>query len=119
MLEEFKKFAIKGNVIDMAVGIVIGAAFSDIVKSFVSDIITPLTTPLLKVVEFSDLMIGPVKIGSFLNALISFLILAFSIFLVIKFINNLRKKEEDKEKEEEVKKETEIDILKEIRDKIK
>ncbi len=117
-LEEFKKFAVKGNVMDMAVGIVIGAAFSDIVKSFVANVITPLTNPLLGNIDFSEWAVGPVKLGLFLNSLISFVILAFSIFLVIKFINNL-KKEEEEEKKEEKKGPTEIELLTEIRDNLK
>lgn len=115
MLKEFKEFAIKGNVVDMAVGIVIGAAFSDIVKSFVSDVITPLISPLLGNIDFSELMIGPVKFGLFINSLIAFLILAFSIFIVIRAINNLKKKEEKKEEKKEP---TEIELLSEIRDSL-
>jgi large conductance mechanosensitive channel len=115
MLEEFKKFAIKGNVVDMAVGIIIGAAFSDIVKSFVSDVITPLTSPLLGNIDFSELMVGPVKLGLFINSLVSFIILAFSIFLVVKAINNLKKDEEEKKE----KGPSEIDLLSEIRDSLK
>jgi large conductance mechanosensitive channel len=116
MLKEFKEFAMRGNVVDMAVGIVIGAAFGTIVNSFVSDIITPPIGLLLGHVDFSSLFIvlkegkvaGPyaspavakaagavtVNIGLFINTLISFLIIAFSVFLVVRGINRLKRKEE-------------------------
>lgn len=115
MLKEFREFAIKGNVVDMAVGVIIGGAFGTIVKSLVDDIIMPPIGALLGEVDFSDLFIvvknGPngaapyetiaqaveagavlLKYGSFINTLISFLIVSFSMFLVIRPLNKLKKK---------------------------
>ncbi len=94
---EFKKFAMRGNVIDMAVGIIIGAAFGKIVDSLVKDILMPPIGLILGKVDFSDLKLyltqgnDPVTInyGLFINALISFLIVSFAIFLLIKAINKL------------------------------
>ncbi|RME19228.1 MAG: large-conductance mechanosensitive channel protein MscL [Candidatus Zixiibacteriota bacterium] len=116
MIKEFKEFAVKGNVIDMAVGIVIGAAFGAIVKSFVADVIMPPIGLLLGNVDFSNLFIvlkdaaegaggyktlaeahaaGAVTLnyGQFINTIISFLIIAFAIFIVIKNVNRLKKAE--------------------------
>jgi large conductance mechanosensitive channel len=99
ILSEFKAFAIKGNVIDLAVGIVIGAAFSKIVSSLVDDIITPaVLTPALKAAHLSDLnaLVIPgtaIKYGNFISTLISFIIVAFALFLFIKAINASRRKE--------------------------
>jgi len=97
MLNEFKTFAMRGNVIDMAVGIIIGAAFGKIVDSLVKDIIMPPIGFVLGRVDFSDLVIkmGNVTInyGNFINVVISFLIVAFAIFVLIKAINQLKEKE--------------------------
>jgi large conductance mechanosensitive channel len=99
ILHEFKAFAIKGNVIDLAIGVVIGAAFGKIVSSLVDDIITPaLLNPLLEAAHIADLngLVIPgtaIKYGNFLSTLISFIIIAFVLFLVIKGINSARKKE--------------------------
>lgn len=98
--KEFKEFAMKGNVIDLAVGVVIGAAFGGIVKSLVDDIITPaILTPALKAAHLADLsqLVIPgtaIKYGNFLSQVISFLLVAFALFLVIKGINASKKKEE-------------------------
>jgi len=105
MLDEFKAFAIKGNMIDMAVGIVIGGAFGKIVSSIVNDILMPPIGLLLGGVNFTDLKVVmkaatetiPAvtwNYGSFIQALIDFLIIAFAIFMLIKGINTMRKKEE-------------------------
>lgn len=117
MLEEFKKFALKGNVLDMAVGIIIGAAFGTIVQSLVNDVIMPPIGLLLGGVDFTDLFItlregaalpGPyatlaaaraagavtVNVGVFANAVISFVIVAFSVFLLVKGFNKLRSEEQ-------------------------
>ncbi|MFD2600604.1 MULTISPECIES: large conductance mechanosensitive channel protein MscL [Flavobacterium] len=96
--KEFKEFALKGNVLDLAVGVVIGAAFGAIVKSMVEDIITPLIlTPVLKAAnleDIKDLTWGAgVKYGNFISNVLSFLIVAFVLFLVIKGVNAMRKKE--------------------------
>jgi len=116
MFKEFKEFAMRGNVVDMAVGIVIGAAFGTIVKSFVTDILMPPIGLLLGNVDFANLFIvlkegaqaGPfatiadaqaagavtLNYGMFINTIISFLIVAFAVFLVIKSLNNLKRQEE-------------------------
>ncbi|KOS06778.1 mechanosensitive ion channel protein MscL [Flavobacterium akiainvivens] len=99
--KEFKDFALKGNVVDLAVGIVIGAAFSAIVKSLVEDIITPLIlTPLLEKAGLEDIKQltwgAGVKYGNFLSNVISFIIVAFALFVIVKLINSMRKKEEAK-----------------------
>lgn len=103
-LQEFKDFAMKGNVVDMAVGIIIGGAFGKIVSSMVSDVMMPPIGLLLGGVDFSNLAFTlkaatpeaeavTVKYGLFLNSLISFVIVAFAIFLLIKGLNSLKKKE--------------------------
>lgn len=107
MLQEFKAFAMRGNVVDMAVGIIIGGAFGKIVSSLVSDVIMPPIGLLLGGVDFSDLAITlkaaeegqpavMLKYGMFINTVIDFLIIAFAIFMVIKAMNTLKKKEEEK-----------------------
>jgi len=99
-IKEFKDFAFKGNVVDLAVGVIIGAAFSAIVKSLVDDIITPLIlNPALEkanVKNIAELSWNGVKYGNFLSSVISFLIVAFVLFLLIKGIASLSKKEETK-----------------------
>jgi large conductance mechanosensitive channel len=98
-VKEFKEFAFKGNVLDLAVGVIIGAAFSAIVKSFVDDIITPLLlNPALEkanVKNIAELSWNGVKYGNFLSSVISFLIVAIVLFLMIKGINSLNKKPEE------------------------
>ena len=98
-VKEFKAFAFKGNVVDLAVGVIIGAAFSAIVKSFVDDIITPLLlNPALEkanVKNIAELSWNGVKYGNFLSSVISFLIVAFVLFMMIKGINSLSKKDEE------------------------
>ena len=98
-LNEFKTFAMRGNVIDMAVGIIIGGAFGTIVNSLVNDVLMPPIGMLLGKVDFSDLQlvlsgegenVVAIKYGLFINALISFLIVAFAVFLLIKAINKLQ-----------------------------
>ncbi len=107
MLQEFKAFAMRGNVVDMAVGIIIGGAFGKIVSSFVSDVIMPPIGLLLGGVDFSDLALTlksaeenqpavMLKYGMFINTVIDFLIIAFAIFMVIKAMNTLKRKEEEK-----------------------
>ncbi|WP_289032820.1 large conductance mechanosensitive channel protein MscL [uncultured Roseibium sp.] len=116
MLKEFKEFAVKGNMADMAVGIVIGAAFSAIVSSMVDDIIMPPVGLMLGNIDFSEMFLllkqgtpeGPYatvaaakeagavtwNIGLFINAIIKFVIVAFALFIVVKGVNNMRRKEE-------------------------
>ncbi|HEX6192144.1 MAG TPA: large conductance mechanosensitive channel protein MscL [Chitinophagaceae bacterium] len=119
MLKEFKEFALKGNIIDLAVAVVIGAAFSTIISSFVKDVITPLLlTPALKAVgaqDISQLSYGAVKYGNFLAAVINFIVIAFILFLFIRGINKLMvKKEEAPAATPE-----EVILLREIRDSLK
>ena len=99
MMKEFREFAMKGNVVDLAIGVIIGAAFSGIVSSLVDDVITPLLLkPALEAANLQDLdkftILGAVKIGKFLSAVIKFLIVAFILFLIVKGINRFKKKEE-------------------------
>lgn len=99
MMKEFKDFAMKGNVIDLAVGVVIGGAFGKIVGSMVDDLLTPaILTPALKAANLTDLsqLMVPgtaIKYGNFLSNLISFIIIAFALFMIIKGINATKKKE--------------------------
>ncbi len=98
MLKEFKAFAMRGNVVDLAVGVIIGAAFSKIVTSFIDDVITPLLLkPALEAAHLTKLeelmLFGTVKYGNFVSAVINFIIVAFVLFLVIKGVNSTKKKE--------------------------
>ncbi len=127
ILNEFKEFALKGNVVDMAVGIIIGGAFGTIVQSLVKDVLMPPIGMLLGGVDFSDIKIplrsvGPgqeavtMNIGTFLNNVISFLIVAAAVFALVKAINELRKRmEKPVEKAPEGPPPMEV-YLKEIRD---
>ena len=105
ILKEFKTFAVKGNVVDMAVGIIIGAAFGKIVSSFVGDVFTPALGMLIGGVDFSDLVITlkaaqgdipavVIAYGQFIQTIIDFVIIAFAIFMGIKGINRLKREEE-------------------------
>ena len=102
-IQEFKEFALKGSVLDMAIGIVIGGEFQSIIKSLVQDIIMPFTALFTGSVDYSDWVINistaEIKIGSFITALISFLILAFSVFLALKAVMALNKRVEKMNKE--------------------
>jgi large conductance mechanosensitive channel len=100
MISEFKAFAMKGNVVDLAIGVIIGAAFSKIVTSFIEDVLTPLLLkPALEAANLTRLeeltIFGSVKYGMFISAVINFLIVAFVLFLIIKGINASRRKEAD------------------------
>ena len=99
MIEEFKKFAIRGNVIDLAVGVIIGAAFAAIISSFVTHVITPLILqPALEAAHLNNLeeltVFGSVKYGAFVAAVLNFLIIVVVLFILVKGINALKKKEE-------------------------
>jgi len=101
MLQEFKAFAMRGNVVDLAVGVIIGGAFGKIVGSFIDDVITPLLLkPALNAANLSHLSeltsFGTVKYGVFLSSVINFIIVAFILFLIIKGINAAQKKEDAK-----------------------
>ncbi|MCV9930008.1 large conductance mechanosensitive channel protein MscL [Flavobacterium sp. LS1R49] len=98
MLSEFKEFAVKGNVVDLAVAVIIGAAFGKIVSSFIEDVITPLILkPALDAAHLSSIeqltAFGGVKYGLFISAVINFIIVAFVLFLIIKGINHVKKKD--------------------------
>lgn len=123
MWNEFKKFAFKGNVVDLAVGVVIGAAFGKIVSSLVKDIITPLLGMVLGGVDFTSLHFGygksAVMYGKFIQTIFDFLIIAASIFMFVKVFNKLTSKKEE-EKEEEIPEPTKEEVLlSEIRDLLK
>ncbi len=98
MLKEFKEFATRGNIMDLAVGVVIGGAFQSIINSLVSDIIMPAVSIFTGKVDFSDMVFtvgnASIKYGNFITAIVNFLIIAFSIFLVITYLNKLNKKME-------------------------
>jgi len=123
MLKEFKDFAMRGNVVDMAVGIIIGAAFGKIVSSLVSDVILPPIGMIMGNVSFSELSMvlgegetaATLNYGMFIDTVINFLIVAFAIFLLIKGINSMKKKEEEKPAEPP-KPSAEEQLLTEIRD---
>lgn len=138
MFNEFKEFAMKGNFVDMAVGIVIGAAFSTIVKSFVDDIIMPVVGMLTGGVDFSNMFAviknptegavyatldaakeaGAVTInyGLFINAMLTFVIVAFALFMVIKGMNAAKAAEQEAEEEKPAEPSDEVKLLSEIRD---
>jgi large conductance mechanosensitive channel len=133
MLQEFKEFALRGNVVDMAVGIIIGAAFSTIVRSLVDDVVMPPMGVITGGVDFSNMFItldgksyvslaqareagAPViAFGSFINNVISFVIVAFVLFMVIKAMNKLRRKQEE-EPSKEPPPSREVELLEDIRD---
>ncbi|MDM5328694.1 large conductance mechanosensitive channel protein MscL [Neobacillus sp. CF12] len=117
MLNEFKKFAMRGNVIDLAVGVIIGGAFGKIVTSLVNDIIMPIIAMLVGRVSVAEMAFGSVRYGVFLQSIIDFLIIAFSIFLFIRFISRFKKKEEEVKVVVEIDKKEEL--LAEIRDLLK
>lgn len=135
MLKEFKEFAMRGNVVDMAVGIVIGGAFGKIVASLVNDLLMPLIGILMGGVNFSELKIVlseavmegaevvkpevAILYGSFIQTVIDFLIIAFAIFMVIKAMNRMKKKEEEAVEEAVPAGPSDTDLLTEIRDLLK
>lgn len=94
IVSEFKEFISKGNVLDLAVGVIIGAAFGKIVSSLTDDVIMPVVGLGLGHVDFSTIVLGPMKIGLFINAVINFLIIAFIIFMIVKGANSVKKKPE-------------------------
>ncbi len=99
MLKEFKKFATRGNIVDLAVGVVIGGAFQSIINSLVSDIIMPAVSIFTGKVDFSDMVFtvgsASIKYGNFITAIVNFLIIAFSIFLALRYLNKLNQKMEN------------------------
>lgn len=122
-LKEFKTFALRGNAIDLAVGVVIGAAFNSIVNSLVNNVLTPPIGLLMGGVDFSELALplggeAVIQYGLFLQATISFVITAFALFLLVKFINQFLRKAE-KEETPPAPKTPELLVLEEIRDAIR
>lgn len=128
-ITEFKEFAMRGNVIDLAVGVVIGTAFGKVVSSLVSDIITPVIGVLLGGVDFKDLSVNLNPIGNtpvflnyglFLQSMFDFVIIAFAIFLFIKSLNSLKRRFEKEQKDApKSEKPADIALLEEIRDLLK
>ncbi|MEC0983454.1 large conductance mechanosensitive channel protein MscL [Bacillus safensis] len=122
MLKEFREFAVKGNVIDLAVGVIIGGAFGKIVTSLVNDLIMPLVGIIIGGHDFSGLSIkiGAVQIlyGNFIQTVVDFLIISFSIFIFIRYLNKLKRKKVEEEEVVETPDQTEV-LLTEIRDLLK
>ena len=129
MMSEFKNFAMRGNVVDMAVGIVIGGAFGKIVSSFVSDVLMPPIGMMMGGVDFKDLAITlqaateevaavTINYGAFIQTVLDFVIIAFAIFMVVRAMNNMKKKEEAAPAAPP-KPSAEVELLTEIRDSLK
>jgi len=145
MINDFKEFAVKGNMVDMAVGIVLGAAFGTVVKSLVSDIITPIIAAAFNMPDFANLFVilkapselpegvssvaditsleafreaGGVALayGSFINALIAFILVALALWVIVRSLNKLNEKKEAEEVVEEPAGPTELEVLQQIRD---
>ncbi len=123
MIKEFKEFAMKGNVVDLAIGVIIGGAFGKIVSSLIDDVITPLMLkPALEAAHLTKLeeltIFGTVKYGNFLSATINFVIVAFVLFLIIKGMNAAKKKEAEVPSTPPAVSSTDL-LLMEIRDSLK
>ena len=115
---QFKEFISQGNVIDLAVAVILGGAFSLIIKSVVDDVIMPLIAQIAGSQDFSSIVLGPVRIGNLLNTIINFLFVAIGLFIIVKLADsakNLRKKEEEAAEEASA----DIALLTEIRDLLK
>lgn len=124
MLKEFKAFAMRGNVVDLAVGVIIGAAFNKIVSSLIEDVITPLVLkPALEAANLTHLeeltLLGTVKYGVFLSAVLNFIIVAFVLFMVIKGINAAKKRDDAAAQAAPPAPPADIKLLTEIRDLLK
>lgn len=130
MMSEFREFAMRGNVVDMAVGIVIGGAFGKIVTSFVNDVLMPPLGLAIGGVDFSDLSVVlkqaseeaeavTLNYGAFIQSVVDFTIIAFAIFMVIRAMNSMKRKEEEAPPEEPPKPSDEVLLLQEIRDELK
>ncbi|GLF89100.1 large-conductance mechanosensitive channel [Bacillus safensis] len=122
MLKEFREFAVKGNVIDLAVGVIIGGAFGKIVTSLVNDLIMPLVGIIIGGHDFSGLSIkigaSQILYGNFIQTVVDFLIISFSIFIFIRYLNKLKRKKVEEEEVVETPDQTEV-LLTEIRDLLK
>jgi len=120
MAKEFREFAVKGNVMDLAVGVIIGAAFGKIVASIVEDVVMPVIGSLMGGLDFSGLAVkigsATLKYGKFLQTCLDFLIIAWAIFLLVKLINRLKREEEPAEPKAPPRQEV---LLEEIRDLLK
>ena len=133
MFKEFKEFAFKGNIVDMAIGVIIGSAFGKIVSSLVSDIIMPIFGFITAGMDFNKLklVMSPAEIaadgtvqkaeaailyGTFIENLIDFFLISISIFFMIKLLSKFKRKQEETPQEEPVKEPTEVEILTQIRD---
>ncbi|HLT94238.1 MAG TPA: large conductance mechanosensitive channel protein MscL [Membranihabitans sp.] len=148
MLKDFKEFAVKGNMVDMAVGIVLGAAFGTVVKSLVDDIIMPVVSGIFEIPDFSNLFFVlkqpnvlpegvtsaaeltsleafraaggvPLAYGAFINALLAFILVAFALWIIVRAINKLNQKKEEEVAEEAPAGPTELEVLLEIRDALR
>ena len=124
MIQEFKKFISRGNVVDLAVGVVVGGAFSKIVTSLVDNIIMPIVGIIIGGIDFTELSFKifgvKVEYGLFIQNIVDFLIISFCIFMVIKLINKVtHKNEEKKEESKPIEKSDEVKLLEEIRDLLK
>lgn len=127
MWKDFKEFISRGNVLDLAVGIIIGAAFGSIVSSLVDNIIMPLVGMLVGGISFASLTFtfgdAEIEYGLFIQSIVDFVIIAFSIFIFIRIINSVRRKQAEEEAEVEAEEEAEVDeqteLLTEIRDLLK
>lgn len=123
MLKEFKAFVMRGNVVDLAVGVIIGGAFGTIVNSFVADVITPiLLQPALEAAGAADIAEwkpGGMLLGKFISSVISFLVIAFVLFLIVKGMNAALKKKEESAVAAPVAPPADIQLLTEIRDLLK
>ena len=123
MLKEFKKFIARGNVMDLAVGVIMGGAFGKIVTSIVSDILMPLIGVIIGGIDFTGLSLkigeSEIKYGNFVQNVIVFLIVAFCIFIMVKIVNKITHKEEEKKEEAPAPKPDDVVLLEEIRDLLK
>ncbi len=122
MIKEFKKFIARGNVLDLAVGVIVGSAFSSIVTSLVNNIFTPVIGLVLGGVDFSNLSITfrdtQIMYGAFIQSVMDFLIVAFCLFIVVKIVNRVTAKKEKKEEKKDTRS-AELKTLEEIRDILK
>ena len=115
---EFKAFIMRGNVLDMAVGIVVGSAFTAIITSIVENLLTPIIALIMGKADFSSITVGPFGVGSVINAIITFLITAFVVFWIVRVVNKLSKKKEEAPAEPPAPSAEEV-LLTEIRDLLK
>lgn len=118
-VSEFKQFIMRGNVLDMAVGVVVGSAFTAIVTSIVENLLTPIIALIIGQADFSSIVVGPFGVGAVINAIVTFLITAFVVFWIVKVVNRLTPKKKEKPAPEEPAGPTTEELLAEIRDLLK